>query len=114
MIERRQQPRTSIRFPVYFICAGEGDDITAQGIAMALDINAKGILIESEIPINARAIKITASLKNKTSVEMNGDIAYSMQMSEGKYRTGIFFSEPSESITRLVDEIISISNAIDE
>jgi hypothetical protein len=102
MIERRKHPRINIHCQVFFECSDAPGQNISQDMAMALDISEKGMLLETSAPIHASTIKVIVPVKEEESVEVMGNIIYSIPMPEDGYHTGIIFHEAGNDITRLV------------
>ncbi|MEN8244484.1 MAG: PilZ domain-containing protein [Thermodesulfobacteriota bacterium] len=110
-MERRQQPRKSLRVQVYFICVSADGRESAQDIGMALDISAGGMMLETTTPINTMEIKIIAATADNQQMEAKGGVIYSMQVGEGRYNTGIFFQGDSEKTASFVEQLIRACDA---
>ena len=90
-MERRSSLRQIINYPVWVICDDAKDDQDDQCIAYALDISESGMLIESFMVIWGQTIKILASATEKKIIEIVGDIVYTDNSAEGKFKVGIRF-----------------------
>ena len=101
MIERRKYPRLKVHCRVFFQYSDAHDQVV-QDMGMVRDISEKGMLLETTVPIHASTIKVTVPVKEKESLELTGNIIYSIPMAESHYRTGIAFPEPVKDMTRLV------------
>ena len=102
MIERRKHSRANIHCRVFFEYSDAHDKEVSQDIGMALDISEKGMLLESNAPIHASTIKVMVPTKEKDTVEVMGNVIYSIPMSDERYHTGIVFHEPGDNTARLV------------
>jgi hypothetical protein len=80
-------------------------EVEAQGIGEALDISKDGMMIESDEPIEATKLFIHASRNNGGSIKVEGFLVYSMPYSNGKYRSGLRFTGPSEQVTSFLTEL---------
>ena len=110
-MERRQQPRKSLRCQVYFICVNADGRESAQDIGVALDISAGGMMLETTTPINTVEIKIVAATADHQQMEADGGVIYSMQVGEGRYNTGIFFQRDSKEEARFVELLMQACDA---
>ena len=110
-MERRQQPRKSLRCQVYFICVSADGRKSAQDIGVALDISAGGMMLETTTPINTMEIKIIAATADNQPIETLGSVIYSMQVGEGRYNTGIFFQSDSKEAARFVELLMQACDA---
>jgi hypothetical protein len=102
MIERRKHSRTNIHCRVFFECSDAHDRKVSQDMGMALDISEKGMLLETSAPIRASTIKVMVPVKEEDTVEVMGNIIYSIPMPDNRYRTGIIFHKPGDDMVRLV------------
>ena len=102
MIERRKQPRTNIHCRVFFECVDAHGQNISQDMAMALDISEKGMLLETSAPIHASAIKVMVPVKEGETVEVMGDIIYSIPKPDNLYHTGVIFHESGNDMAKLV------------
>jgi hypothetical protein len=102
MIERRQDPRSDVTYPVYFVCVGDDGSVKAQDAATVINISDSGILIETKIPILTQQIKIMASLQDKVCLEVYAELVYSIKLEKGKYRCGLSFLGDPVQIARFI------------
>ena len=99
-MERRQQPRKSLHFQLYFICVSADGRESAQDIGVARDISTGGMMLETTTPINPREVRIIASTPDNQRIKAEAGVIYSMQVGEGRYNTGVFFQgDPEEAAT---------------
>ena len=105
-MERRQQTRISIKCQVYFICVSADGSESAQDIGVARDISTGGMMIETTTPINTREVRIIASAPDNQKVEASGSVIYSMELSAGKYSTGIYFQNDPEKAAKFVEQVM--------
>ena len=102
MIERRKNPRVSIRCGVFFEYADTRSKEISQDVGIALDISEKGMLLESGTPIQAATIKVMVPANKTKTVEIMGNVIYSIPMPNERYRTGIVFHESGDDTAGLV------------
>ena len=105
MIERRKHPRTNIHCRVFFECSDVHGQSVSQDVAMALDISEKGMLIETDAPIHAATIKVMVPAKKEGTVEIMGNIIYSIPKPDNHYHTGIVFHDSENDMTSLVKQL---------
>ena len=111
-MERRQKARKSLQCQVYCICVSADGRESAQDIGVARDISAGGMMIETTTPINTREVRIIASTSDNQKVEARGGVIYSMEIAEGRYRTGIFFQGDPETAATFVEQLILASDPV--
>ena len=102
MIERRKHPRINIHCRVFFECSDAHGLNVSQDMATALDISEKGMLLETSAPIHASTIKVMVPLKEEETVEVMGNIIYSIPMPDNLYHTGIIVHESEKDMAELV------------
>ena len=105
-MERRQQPRKSLHFQVYFICVSADGRESAQDIGVVRDISKGGMMLETTTPINTTQVRIIASTPDNQQIETEAGVIYSMQVGEDRYNTGIFFQGNSERAARFVEHLM--------
>jgi len=108
MKERRKHPRTNIHFPVYFICIDNDGSEIIQDVAIVLNISENGILMETSCNLpNANYVKIMASTKDNSKIEVKGKVVYSITVAEGKFMIGISFQDASDKIFKFTKNLIN-------
>ena len=111
-MERRQHPRKSVKCQVYFICVSADGRESTQDIGVARDVSIGGMMIETTAPINTREIRIIASTPDNRQVEASGSVIYSMEVTEGRYSTGIYFQSDPEAAAKFVEQLMLASDAV--
>ena len=112
-MERRKETRTRINYPIYFVCVDYNGNESDQDMAIALDISESGMLIETSKQIQANSIKIMSTTTKDKVISVKGAIVYSYEFESGKYRTGIFFNEPSEINFQFAQEVLKAAGKND-
>ena len=110
MIERRKDARTDLALPVYFVCLKEDGRETAQDIATIVNISESGLLMETPVPILTKAIRIMASLQDKTRIDVTAELIYSMQLAPNKIRSGLSFTGDPGQIRHFVEGLRNFVN----
>jgi hypothetical protein len=105
MIERRQDPRAGVTYPVYFVCLGDDGSTKAQDVATVMNISDSGLLIETRIPILTQQIKITAPLQDQDDLEVYAELVYSINLEKDKYHCGLSFLGDPVQIARFVGSL---------
>jgi hypothetical protein len=106
MNEQRTYQRTPINRSVVYVGLNHKDQAEVQGVALALDLSPKGMMLESTDPIHVHKLNIRSSTDEGDSVEISSQVIYSMLNSPGKYRTGVQFTGKEENIVRFVAEMM--------
>ncbi|MEJ2096259.1 MAG: PilZ domain-containing protein [Deltaproteobacteria bacterium] len=102
MIERRKNARTDLALRVYFVCLSEDGRETTQDVGTVLNISESGLMLETPVPILTKAIKIMASLQEKSGLEVMAELIYSMQLAPDKIRSGLSFTGDPDQVQRFV------------
>lgn len=105
MIERRKHSRIAIHCGVIFERIDVHEQAGPQEAAVALDISEKGMLLETSAPIHASTIKVMVPVKGMDTVELIGNIIYSIPMSDNRYRSGIIFREQKDKMAVLISAL---------
>ena len=105
MIERRKHLRADIRCRVFFECCDAHDKEVSQDIGLALDISEKGMLLETSAPIHASTIKVMVPVKEEETVEVMGNIIYSIPKPDNLYHTGVILHESENDMAELVETL---------
>jgi len=91
MIERRQHARTAIQCRVSFESADAHETMVKQDIGQVINISDKGLLLESGGPIYAATVRVIVSIPDQESIQITGDVVYSIPRPPDHYHTGIVF-----------------------
>lgn len=103
--ERRKNQRISINHPIYYTGKNSKGKVEEQGVGLALDISADGMMLESPEPIDATDISIHASINKAVTIKVEGLLVYSMPHAEGKYRSGIRFKGDPDQVASFVNQM---------
>jgi len=104
--EKRKNPRVHTVNLISYTSLGEGGNSVEQGMGKALDVGKGGILIETQIPINAQLILLTAVNVNEELIKVKGKVVYCREVTPNIFHTGVCFEEPSNRIREIVAELI--------
>ena len=102
MAERREYQRTEIDRSIVFVGLNNEGQIEIQGIGRAMDLSPSGMMFESTEPIYVKRLSIRAATDEGDSLEISGQVIYSMPNSPGAYRTGVQFTAPPAERARFV------------
>lgn len=105
MNERRKADRLPISQPIIYVISNSRGQIETQGIGLALDISEDGMMFESSEPIDAAELAIHTSCDDGVTMKIEGFLIYSMPHAEGKYRSGIRFSDDPDRVSGFVAEL---------
>jgi hypothetical protein len=108
MQERRKSHRISINHPIYYTGKNSKGKVEEQGVAVALDISADGMMVESPEPIDATDISIHASINNRDTIKVEGLLVYSMPHADGKYRSGIRFKGDPDQVASFFNRMCRV------
>ena len=91
--DRRRESRFNSKNLISYVCVDENNQKHGQGMGRTLNISEGGILLETHVSIDPKSsISLTIALEEDL-VEIEGKVAFSKRKKEGKYETGIHFSE---------------------
>ena len=105
MAENRQYHRTPINLSIIYVGMNHKDQVEIQGVGRALDVSPKGLMFESTEPIYVKKLNIRAPTDQGNSIEISGQVIYSMPHSPGIYRTGVQFAAAAEKMRAFVAEL---------
>lgn len=104
--EKRKSPRVHTVNLISYTSLGEKGNSVEQGMGKALDIGQGGILIETQVPINAEFILLTAVNVNEELIKVKGQVAYCREVNSNIFHTGIRFEESNNRAREIVVELI--------
>lgn len=94
IVEKRQY----LRYPsvnLSYVCLDEEKQVVKQSMGRTLNISESGVLLETHFEISELyTIRLTIGIENET-VEIEGRVIYSNPLDNGKFGTGIEFSDES-------------------
>ncbi len=100
--EKRKKPRVQIVNLISYTSLGERGNSVEQGMGKALDIGQGGILIETQVPIKAQLIFLTAVKVNEELIKFKGRVVYCREVDSNIFHTGIRFEESSDRVREIV------------
>ena len=104
--EKRKNPRVHTVNLISYTSVGERGNSVQQGMGKALDIGEGGILIETQLPIEAEYILLEAVNVNEELITIKGRVAYSREVAVNVFHTGVHFEEPNNRAREIVAEMI--------
>ena len=108
MIERRQHSRTAIQCHVSFESADAHETIMKQDIGQVINVSEKGLLLESGGPIYAATIRVIVPVADQESIQISGDVVYSIPRPPDHYHTGIVFHKNGQNSDKMVKYLLSV------
>ncbi len=92
IVEKRNHSRYQ-SVNLSYVCLDEEKQIIKQSMGRTLNISETGLLLETHFFIgDTNTVRLTIGHQNET-VEIEGRVIYSKPLDNGKYGTGIVFSE---------------------
>jgi hypothetical protein len=86
----------------------ESENMTSQGLGIAMDISKGGILLETPCPIKPGLLVLSATDRDNNLMELHGKLVHSTQTPTGTYLCGVEFvavdGRVRDFITRLIKE----------
>ena len=104
--EKRKNPRVHTVNLISYTSLGERGNSVEQGMGKALDIGQGGILIETQVPIKAEFILLTAVNVNEELIKVNGRVVYCREVNSNIFHTGVRFEESNNRAREIVVELI--------
>lgn len=91
-IEKRHHSRYQ-SVNLSYVCLNEEKQIITQSMGRTLNVSETGLLLETHFEIDkTNTVRLTIGLEDDT-VEIEGQVVYARPLENGKYGTGIEFSE---------------------
>jgi hypothetical protein len=104
--EKRKNPRVHTVNLISYTSLGERGNAVEQGMGKALDIGKGGMLIETQVPIEAEFILLEAVDVNEELIKVKGNVAYSREVKPKLFHTGIHFEETDDRVREIVMKMI--------
>jgi hypothetical protein len=98
-IERRLHKRMHVNHPMVYIAMDEKGIIREQGVGLAMDVSANGLMLETKEPIREKKLSLRLSIPGDESIAVDGLLVYSMPYRPETYRSGISFDSPGEALS---------------
>ncbi|MBL0700307.1 MAG: PilZ domain-containing protein [Desulfosarcina sp.] len=93
-----------------YFALDENDKIVKQSIGRTLNVSESGILLETYIPVDLKqAILLAIGLEDDV-VDIKGNVIYSADCKNGKYKTGIEFYNVDETAFQILKLFIDYFN----
>lgn len=109
-VNRRKHKRLKTRNLIYHVFYDKAGRLTFQGLSKALDINRKGILLETPEPFDSGLVSMMATDVDNHLIEIDGNVVYCKESPNGMYRSGIAFVGEDEQVATFVTELIKQYN----
>jgi c-di-GMP-binding flagellar brake protein YcgR len=105
-VDPRQYSRVKTQNLISYFSFDKDDNLTSQGMGIAMDISKGGILLETPIPIKSGLLVLSATDRHNNLMELRGRLIHSTQTTTGTYLSGIEFigvdARVRDFITRLI------------
>ena len=106
--ERRKHPRVEINNLISYICIDDSGNQTKEGRGRAININQRGILIETHDSFEWLDILILTINIEDESVSIKGKVIYCNAAIFGKFRAGIQFLETNRKIVTFMSGLLKM------
>jgi len=107
-VDPRKYSRVKTQNLISYFSFDKTDNLTSQGMGIAMDISMGGILLETPCPIKPGMLVLSATDKEKNLMELRGKLVHSTPSSTGTFLCGIEFvgvdGRVRDFITRLIKE----------
>jgi c-di-GMP-binding flagellar brake protein YcgR len=109
--EKRQHYRINSQNLLNYACYDEEGNLSRQGMGRTLNVSKTGILLETHVELeNGTRIELTIGFEEDL-LTLNGTIVYAKPGQEGKFESGIQFSDVDESSEKLLQKYIEAFRA---
>lgn len=109
--DRRQYPRIVSSNLVSFVCLDEGGGPILYGMGKTLDVNQRGILLETFAEIAKKGtVSLAIGLKDETLL-ITGHVAHQRRGRNGKWKSGIVFDQTDEKTLSALNGFIAAFRA---
>ncbi len=108
MQEKRKHQRVKTINLLSYVSLDEEGKPTDQGMGKTLDISQGGLLLETNVPIEAKYIMLMAIDIKDELVKIRGRIAYSKKKAPEIFHSGVRFKETNERIREIVVEMVRV------
>jgi c-di-GMP-binding flagellar brake protein YcgR len=106
MHERRKYKRVQVSVVASYECYDDDYQMIEQGIGFILDISLGGLLIESDIIIDANFIKVRYVNYDNSEKCIVASVVHSKKLENGKVRTGVCFHSSTDKNTKFVADMV--------
>ena len=107
-VDPRKYSRVKTQNLICYFSFDEAENMTSQGMGIAIDISKGGILLETPSPIKPGLLVLSATDRDNNLMELRGKLAHSTRSDSGTYLSGIEFvavdGRVRDFITRLILE----------
>jgi len=107
-VDPRKYSRVKTRNLICYFSFDESENMTSQGLGIAMDISKGGILLETPCPIKPGLLVLSATDQDNNLMELRGKLVHSTQTPSGTYLCGVEFvavdGRVRDFITRLIKE----------
>lgn len=90
-----------------YFALSENDKIVKQRIGRTLNVSESGILLESTIPLDLKQKILLAIGLEDEMVDIEGNVIYSNEYTNGKYKVGIEFDKLDETAFQILKIFIN-------
>ncbi len=108
MEENRRYKRVDSINLLSYVSLDEDGKPLEQGMGRTLNISQGGLLIETQVPIEAKYILLMAVDIQDHLIKIKGKVAYSKEVEKKLFHTGVRFIESNEKIREIVVEMVKV------
>jgi c-di-GMP-binding flagellar brake protein YcgR len=104
--ERRKWPRIRAEHLVSYARFDEHGELDERGMARTLDLSEGGMVLEMTHPANVGEHLQLGMVTGNRILRADAAVVYSIRLSTGRWRVGVFFSEiPEEDVGAIAQEV---------
>lgn len=89
-----------------YVCVDENGDVAYEGMGRTLNVSESGILLETHFPTNYKQMLSLTIAFQEQLVNLKGKIVHCRDKQNGKYDTGVQFSEMDEGVAEVLNQYI--------
>jgi hypothetical protein len=104
--ERRKHPRANSLNLLSYHCLDENQEVVMQGVGRTLNVSQGGILLETHVPIGSQYTVSLFMAMGNDLIDVKGNVVHSSAGKDGKFNTGIKFTETDESTREILERCI--------
>jgi hypothetical protein len=106
--DRRLHARIDSVNLVSYQCLDEKGNVLKKGMGRTVNISRGGVLLETHIPIESAFILLMAIDLEEKLIEIKGRVVYSRPGRNGKFETGIRFSDSDEKQIKIITSFVKM------
>ena len=91
-----------------YVCFDEDRKPLDQGMGKTLDMGLGGLLMETQVPVQAHFVLLMTINLREELIKINGQVVYCREQEHNTFHTGIRFIEKNEKIREIVTDMVKV------